>query len=467
MLTSLAYIFLIGLAMAALCQQLHLPRIIGMLFTGILLGPFALNLLDDSILSISSELRQMALIIILIKAGLSLNLADLKKVGRPAVMMACVPASCEILAFFLLAPALMGVSRVEAAVMGAVLGAVSPAVVVPRMVQLMEEGYGTEKSIPQMILAGASCDDIFVIVLFSTFSSMAQGGSASLADFAGIPVSILLGVALGAAAGWLLSGFFETAYAHKHMVRNSMKVIVVLGAAFLPMAAETWLKGRVPLSGLLAVVAMKFLFPSALERCRSTLLELLGADTDFVEVFSAAGRAFSSGSDALTDAYTAVFGAAEVPASGSSVPRTDDLPGNVDMLQRVLNFDYADPVPAGDITSLFGARSDPLEGGGRFHYGLDIAGEEGTVISAFADGVVTAVGDSTDLGKYVTVTHEGGYSTLYAHCRRITASDGQQVRCGDPIAEMGDTGRATGVHLHFELHQDDVYLNPIYYVTFA
>lgn len=260
MLTSLAYIFLIGLAMAALCQQLHLPRIIGMLFTGILLGPFALNLLDDSILSISSELRQMALIIILIKAGLSLNLADLKKVGRPAVMMACVPASCEILAFFLLAPALMGVSRVEAAVMGAVLGAVFPAVVVPRMVQLMEEGYGTEKSIPQMILAGASCDDIFVIVLFSTFSSMAQGGSASLADFAGIPVSILLGVALGAAAGWLLSGFFETAYAHKHMVRNSMKVIVVLGAAFLLMAAETWLKGRVPLSGLLWLAAEVLLF---------------------------------------------------------------------------------------------------------------------------------------------------------------------------------------------------------------
>ena len=222
-------------------------------------------------------------------------------------------------------------------------------------------------------------------------------------------------------------------------------------------------------SGMILVVAIavKLLMPDMLDRCRTRLLDLLGADTDFVEVFSAAGRAFSSGSDALTDAYTAVFGAAEVPASGSSIPRTDDLPGNVDMLQRVLNFDYADPVPAGDITSLFGVRSDPLEGGGRFDYGLDIAGEEGTVISAFADGVVTAVGDSTDLGKYVTVTHEGGYSTLYAHCRRITASDGQQVRCGDPIAEMGDTGRATGVHLHFELHQDDVYLNPIYYVTFA
>ena len=248
----------------------------------------------------------------------------------------------------------------------------------------------------------------------------------------------------------------------------------LLGAIGIMAPLGKYLKGRktaifgIALGGLLlAVVAMKFLFPAALERCRATLLELLGADTDFVEVSSAAGRAFSSGSDALTDAYTAVFGAAEVPSSGSSVPRTDDLPGNVDMLQRVLNFDYADPVPAGDITSLFGARSDPLEGGGRVHYGLDIAGEEGAVISAFADGVVTAVGDSTDLGKYVTVTHEGGYSTLYAHCRRITASDGQQVRCGDPIAEMGDTGRATGVHLHFELHQDDVYLNPIYYVTFA
>ena len=158
MLTSLALIFLVGLAMAALCQQLHLPRIIGMLVTGILLGPCVLNALDASILSISSELRQMALIIILIKAGLSLNLADLKKVGRPAVMMSCVPASCEILAFILFAPAILGITRIEAAVMGAVLGAVSPAVVIPRMVQLMDEHYGTEKSIPQLIMAGASCD---------------------------------------------------------------------------------------------------------------------------------------------------------------------------------------------------------------------------------------------------------------------------------------------------------------------
>ena len=256
MLTSLALIFLVGLAMAALCQRLNLPRIIGMLITGILLGPYVLNLLDESILSISADLRQMALIIILLKAGLSLDLADLKKVGRPAVMMACVPASFEILAFFLLAPAILGVNRIEAAVMGAVLGAVSPAVVVPRMVQLMDSRYGTGKSIPQMVLAGASCDDIYVIVLFSTFVSMAQGGAAYVMDFVNIPVSIVLGVLLGAAAGWLLSQFFETAYAHKHYVRNSMKVIVVLGVSFLLMAVETWLEGIVSVSGLLAVVSM-------------------------------------------------------------------------------------------------------------------------------------------------------------------------------------------------------------------
>ena len=256
MLASLSLIFLVGLAMAAIVQQLRLPRIIGMLFTGILLGPYVLNLLDPSILGISSELRQMALVIILLKAGLSLDLSDLKKVGRPAIMMSCVPASFEILGFFLLAPYVLSITRIEAAVMGAVLAAVSPAVVVPRMVQLMEQGYGTEKSIPQMILAGASCDDIFVIVLFSTFSSMAQGGQAHLMDFVNIPVSIVLGILLGIAAGWMLSLFFETAYAHAHCVRNSMKVVIVLGSAFLLMSVETWLKGIVSVSGLLAVVSM-------------------------------------------------------------------------------------------------------------------------------------------------------------------------------------------------------------------
>ena len=256
MLTSLAFIFLVGLFMAAICQWLKLPRIIGMLITGIVLGPYVLDLLDPSILSISANLRQMALIIILLKAGLSLNLADLKRVGRPAIMMSCVPASCEILAFFLFAPGILGVTRIEAAVMGAVLGAVSPAVVVPRMVQLMDSKYGTDKSIPQLIMAGASCDDIFVIVLFSTFLGMAQGGHANLMDFINIPVSIVLGIALGAITGYLLSLFFETAYTHNHCVRNSMKVIVVLGVSFLLMAIETWLKESISVSGLLAVVSM-------------------------------------------------------------------------------------------------------------------------------------------------------------------------------------------------------------------
>ena len=256
MLTSLALIFLVGLSAAAICGYLHLPRIIGMLFTGIILGPHVLGLLDDKILSISSELRQIALIIILLKAGLSLNLADLKKVGRPAVMMAFVPASFEICGYLLCAPMILGITRIESAVMGAVLAAVSPAVVVPRMVQLMENGYGTEKSIPQMILAGASCDDIFVIVLFSTFAGMAQGGTADFTQFLNIPVSIVLGILLGAAVGYLLSLFFETAYAKEHYVRNSMKVIVVLGLSFLLMAVETWAKPYVSVSGLLAVVSM-------------------------------------------------------------------------------------------------------------------------------------------------------------------------------------------------------------------
>lgn len=256
MLASLSLIFLIGLTMAAICQRLKMPRIIGMLITGIVLGPCVLNWLDDSILSISSELRQIALIIILLKAGLSLNLSDLKKVGRPAILMSCLPASCEILAFFLFAPSLLGITWIEAAVMGAVLGAVSPAIVVPRMVQLIENGWGTKKSIPQLILAGASCDDIFVIVLFSTFVRMAQGGNACASDFIGIPVSIICGIALGILAGYLLSTFFETAYARAHCVRNSMKVILVLGVSFLLMSVETWLKGIVPVSGLLAVVSM-------------------------------------------------------------------------------------------------------------------------------------------------------------------------------------------------------------------
>lgn len=256
MLTSLALIFLVGLCMAAVCQKLKLPRIIGMLVTGMVLGPYVLDFLDSSILSISAELRKMALIIILLKAGLSLNLNDLKKVGRPAILLAFVPASFEIVGYVLFAPAFLGISRIDAAVMGAVLAAVSPAVVVPRMVQLMEEKYGTKQSIPQMIMAGASCDDIFVIVLFTTFLGMAQGAKVSLLRFVNVPVSILLGILLGAVIGYVLYRFFETAYKHQNYVRNSTKVILVLGVSFLLTAVEGWLDGKVAVSGLLAVVSM-------------------------------------------------------------------------------------------------------------------------------------------------------------------------------------------------------------------
>lgn len=256
MLESLALILLVGLAMGTICEKIKLPRIIGMLITGIVLGPYVLDLFDPSILSISAELRKIALIIILLKAGLSLNLSDLKKVGRPAVMMSFVPASFEIIGYIIFAPIILGINRVEAAVMGAVLGAVSPAVVVPRMVQLMEEKYGTDKSIPQMILAGASCDDIFVIVLFTTFLGMAQGEKASVMEFVNIPISIVLGVIVGAAAGFILYFIFETAYKHKRCIRNSTKLIIILGVSFLLVTVEDRLEGKVALSGLLAVVSM-------------------------------------------------------------------------------------------------------------------------------------------------------------------------------------------------------------------
>lgn len=256
MLTSLALIFLVGLSMAFICRKVKLPRIIGMLVTGIVLGPFVLDCLDPQILGISAELRQIALIIILIKAGLSLSISDLKKVGRPAVLLSFLPALCEIGAFVVFAPMVLSITVLEAAIMGAVLGAVSPAVVVPRMVSLMEEGYGTDKQIPQMVLAGASLDDVFVIVLFSTFTGMAQGGTAKVMDFVNVPISIVLGIALGAVFGVILAWIFETAHRRGDSIRQSFKVIIVLGTAFLLMAIETWLEGILSVSGLLAVMSM-------------------------------------------------------------------------------------------------------------------------------------------------------------------------------------------------------------------
>ena len=274
MLTSLSLIFLVGLSMAFICRKIKLPRIIGMLITGIALGPFVLDLLDSQILGISSELRQTALIIILIKAGLSLNISDLKKVGRPAVLMSFLPALFEIGAFVLLAPRLLHITVLDSAIMGAVLGAVSPAVVVPRMVQLMDENCGTDKQIPQLILAGASLDDVFVIVLFSTFINMAQGGSAKIMDFVNIPISIILGILLGAAFGFVLAFLFELAHKRGNSMRQSIKTIILLGAAFLLMAIETWLEGTVSISGLLAVMSMACVIQL---RCRKEVSDDLSA----------------------------------------------------------------------------------------------------------------------------------------------------------------------------------------------
>ena len=256
MLLSLALIFIFGLALAAVCEKIRLPRILGMLATGIILGPYVLNLLDGSILGISSELRQIALIIILIKAGLSLDIADLKKIGRPALLMAFLPACFEILGYTLFAPALLGVTPVEAALMGSVLAAVSPAVVVPKMVKLMDSGYGVREGIPQLILAGASLDDVFVIVVFSTLTGLAQGESVSALSFGKIPISIVSGLAAGALLGLLLSWFFELCFKSGRYIRNSTKTVIVLGISFLLVSMEEGLKGIWPISGLLAVMGM-------------------------------------------------------------------------------------------------------------------------------------------------------------------------------------------------------------------
>lgn len=256
MFTSLALIFLVGLAMAAICQRLRLPRIIGMLLTGMVLGPHLLDVLDPAMLSLSADLRKMALIIILLKAGFSLDWQDLIRVGRPAILLSFLPASLELAGYFLFAPILLGLSGVEAAVMGTVLAAVSPAVVVPRMVYYMENRFGTEKGIPQMLLAGASCDDIFVLVLFTTFLGMAKGGRARAMDFFNIPLSIVLGIGLGLLTGYGLYLFFESSYARKQLIRNSMKVLIITAFAFLLMSIELWLAGTVAISGLLAVVSM-------------------------------------------------------------------------------------------------------------------------------------------------------------------------------------------------------------------
>ena len=251
MLLSITYILFFGLLFGWICKKLHLPALFGMILAGILIGPYVLNLLDSSILDISAQIRKIALVIILVRAGLKLSLADLKKVGRPAILLCFLPASAELLGMLLLAPKLLGISVLEAAVLGSVVAAVSPAVVVPGMIKLMDEGYGTDKGIPQMILAGASVDDVFVIVLFTTFTGMAQHDTVSVMQFVNIPVSLITGISIG-----LLTGMGLTVLFDKIHQRDMVRVLIVMGCSLLLVSAEDGLSGIVPFAALIAVMCL-------------------------------------------------------------------------------------------------------------------------------------------------------------------------------------------------------------------
>ena len=245
MLLSVGLIIILGLLLGWLASKLHLPRIIGMLLAGVILGPHFGNLLGSSIIDISGDLRKIALIIIIARAGLSLNISDLKKTGRPAVLLCFIPATLEMLAFVLFAPMIMGVTHLQAAILGAVMGAVSPAVTVPRLTKMIDEGYGTKKGIPQMLIAGASADDIYVIVLFTTLVGIEAGGSMDAVSLLRIPLEIILGAALGAVTGVILAFFFKKVH-----IRDSLKITIIMALSML----MYWFEGIAPVSGLLAVM---------------------------------------------------------------------------------------------------------------------------------------------------------------------------------------------------------------------
>ena len=251
MLFSLTLIFLSGIVLGSIFNRLKLPQLLGMLLTGIILGPYLLNLLDPKILSISTDLRQIALIIILTRAGLNLDINDLKKVGRPAVLMCFVPATFEILGMIIFAPKFLGLGLLDSAILGTIIAAVSPAVVVPKMLKLMEDGYGTEEGIPQLIMAGASVDDVFVIVLFTSFIGLASNGTFSALNLIKIPTSIFFGISVGFLCAILLIYFFKKVH-----IRDSMKVIIILNISFLLVTFEHSLTGIIGFSGLLAIMSM-------------------------------------------------------------------------------------------------------------------------------------------------------------------------------------------------------------------
>lgn len=249
MLLSISLILLVGMLAGWICTKLKLPSLLGMIVTGILLGPYMMNCIDSSILNISSELRKIALVIILIRAGLTLNIDDLKKVGRSAIMMCFVPAVFEILGMVILAPRLLGISLLEAAIMGTVIAAVSPAVIVPKMIKLIDEGYGVEKGIPQLILAGASGDDVFVVVLFTAFTGLAQGDNISAMSFVNIPISILFGVVIGIIVGFGLAKFFEKVH-----IRDTAKVLIILSISFILVTIEACINFAITFSALIAIM---------------------------------------------------------------------------------------------------------------------------------------------------------------------------------------------------------------------
>lgn len=251
MLLSISLIIIMGMALGEICKKLKLPALIGMLGTGIILGPYLLNLIDPALLSISADIRKIALIIILIRAGLGLDLQGLKKVGRPALLMCFLPASFELAGMLLIGPKLLGLSLLEAAILGSVLAAVSPAVVVPRMVKLMDEKYGVKQGIPQLILAGASVDDVYVIVMFYTFTGLATGKEASVLSFVNIPVSIILGILIGVGIGLLLGLFFE-----KIRMRDTVKTLIVLSVSLLLVAMEDKLTTAITFSALISVMCI-------------------------------------------------------------------------------------------------------------------------------------------------------------------------------------------------------------------
>mgnify|MGYP000173371716 FL=1 len=249
MLKSIALIMLIGMSAGWVCRKVKLPGLIGMLFTGIILGPYVLNMLDSSILLVSADIRKIALVIILTRAGLTLNLEDLKKVGRPAFLMCFVPATFEMIGMIILAPRLLSVSLIEAAVIGAVVAAVSPAVVVPEMIKLMEEGYGTKQGIPQLILAGASVDDVYVIVMFTAFTSLAQGSNVSVMSFVNIPVSIIFGIIIGIIIGKALAVVWKKVH-----IRDTVKAAIFLSVALLLVGVEASLNTPITFASLISVM---------------------------------------------------------------------------------------------------------------------------------------------------------------------------------------------------------------------